>query len=164
DRRESQPTHRDAGAEYLMQDGFEVDLLKEFDDRLKLYQALTLVSIHNDSCQYVNDNATGYKVSAAESSAFPEKANRLTACLIDRYGATTGLRYHPNTITPDMTSYHAFNEIHVDTTAAIIETGFLNLDRRLLTERPDLVAQGVVAGILCYVRNEPVSNSNLPNP
>jgi hypothetical protein len=67
------------------------------------------------------------------------------------------MKYHFNTITPDMTNYHTFNEINVETTAAIIETGFLNLDRAILTEQPDLVAKGVTAGILCFVRNEPVN-------
>jgi N-acetylmuramoyl-L-alanine amidase len=54
-----------------------------------------------------------------------------------------------------MTYYHAFSEINSNTIAAIIETGFLNLDYKLLTENPELVARGVADGILCYVRNEP---------
>jgi N-acetylmuramoyl-L-alanine amidase len=140
----------------LIAEGYEVDLLQEFDERLYEYNALALVSIHNDSCNYINDDATGFKVAAAASSAYPEKANRLSSCLIDRYTKTTGLKFHPNTITPDMTHYHTFREVHSDTTAAIIETGFLNLDRRILTEQPELVAQGVTFGILCYVKNEPV--------
>jgi N-acetylmuramoyl-L-alanine amidase len=148
--------------QYLIAEGFEVDLLQEFDKRLSLYQASTLVSIHNDSCEYINDEATGFKVAAAMSSPFPEKANRLTSCLIQRYQATTGMKYHFNTITPDMTNYHTFNEINSETTAAIIETGFLNLDRAILTEQPDLVAKGVTAGILCFVRNEPVNPQELP--
>lgn len=140
----------------LLTEGYEVDLMQEFDDKLYEYQALALVSIHNDSCTYVNDQATGFKVAAAASSAYPEKAERLSACLIDRYGKTTGMTNHPNTITDDMTQYHTFREINSNTTAAIIETGFLNLDRRILTEQPDLVAQGVANGILCYIKNEPV--------
>jgi N-acetylmuramoyl-L-alanine amidase len=148
--------------QYLIAEGYEVDLLQEFDERLKLYQASTLVSIHNDSCDYVNDEATGFKVAAAMSSPFPEKANRLTACLIQRYQSTTDMKYHFNTITPDMTNYHTFNEVHSDTTAAIIETGFMNLDRQKLTEQPDLIAKGVTAGILCFVRNEPVNPQEPP--
>ncbi len=143
----------------LRAEGFEVDLLQEFDPKLYEYQALALVSIHNDSCDYVNDEATGFKVAAAASSAYPEKAERLSACLIDRYSKITGLKNHPNTITNDMTQYHTFREINTNTTAAIIETGFLNLDRRILTEQPDLIADGVTQGILCYVRNEPVVSS-----
>jgi|WetSurMetagenome_2_1015567.scaffolds.fasta_scaffold74789_1 N-acetylmuramoyl-L-alanine amidase len=145
--------------QYLVSEGYQVDLLQEFDNRLKLYQAMALVSIHNDSCDYINDSATGFKVAAAVSNIYPEKSKRLNACLIDRYGSITGLPFHANTITPDMTSYHAFQEINTNTTAAIIETGFLNLDRAILTEKPDLVARGVTAGILCFVRNEPVKQT-----
>ncbi|MEN4010720.1 MAG: N-acetylmuramoyl-L-alanine amidase [Chloroflexota bacterium] len=140
----------------LLAEGFEVDLLEEFDERLNQYRALALVSIHNDSCNFINDEATGYKVAAAAASAYPEKAQRLSGCLIDRYGKATNMKFHINSITPDMVHYHTFSEIHTDTTAAIIETGFLNLDRRILTEQPDLVARGITDGILCYVRNEPI--------
>lgn len=140
----------------LLTEGYEVDLMQEFDEKLYEYQALALVSIHNDSCDYVNNQATGFKVAAAASSAYPEKAERLSACLTDRYAKATGMVYHAYTITDDMTQYHTFREINSNTTAAIIETGFLNLDRRILTEQPDLVAQGVANGILCYIKNEPI--------
>jgi len=86
----------------------------------------------------------------------------LVACISDRYAKTTGLPFHYNSITPDMTSYHAFNEIDPQTTAAIIETGFLNLDRKILTEQPDLVAQGVTAGILCFLHNEDIPSTPTP--
>jgi N-acetylmuramoyl-L-alanine amidase len=139
----------------LTAEGFQVDLLEEFDSRLSQYQAIALVSIHADSCDYINDSATGYKVAAALDSAYPEKATRLTTCLIDRYGKTTGLQFKPNT-TIDMTSYHAFGEINTETTAAIIEAGYLNLDQQILTQQPDLIAQGIVDGLLCFIRNENV--------
>lgn len=143
--------------EKLTAQGYTVDLLAEFDDRLMQYEGIVLISIHNDSCSFVNNEATGFKVAAAIHSAYPEKANRLTACMIDRYAARTGLTYHPNTITIDMTDYHAFDEINTNTTAAIIETGFLYLDRKILTENPDMIAQGIVDGINCYIRNESIS-------
>jgi len=56
-----------------------------------------------------------------------------------------------------MTSYHAFDEIDENTPAAIIETGFLNLDYQFLTKTPGLAAQGIAGGILCYIRNESIS-------
>ena len=62
-----------------------------------------------------------------------------------------------------MLEYHVFNEINNQTPAAIIETGFMNLDRTFLTEHTDLVAKGVSDGILCFVRNESV-NIKLPTP
>ncbi len=137
--------------------GFRVDLLEEFDPRLTGYRAVALVSIHADSCLAVNEDATGYKVSAALDTAVPEKAQRLVACLVDRYGQATGLKFHPGSITRDMTDYHTFYEIHSQTPAVIIETGFLYLDRQLLTKNPERPARGVVEGVLCYVNNEPAT-------
>ena len=142
--------------ESLVGQGYQVDLLKEFDSRLTGYQAMVLVSIHADSCDYINDQATGFKVAAAMSSLYPEKAARLTTCLRTRYAAVTGLPFHAGSITPDMTSYHAYSEIDSNTTAAIIETGFLNLDYQILTKHPDLIASGITQGILCFVRNEDI--------
>jgi N-acetylmuramoyl-L-alanine amidase len=142
----------------LVSEGYDVDLMQEKDSRLFEYTALAMVSIHNDSCDYINNEATGFKVAAAMSSVFPEKASRLTACLIDRYGAITKMKFHANTITKDMTNYHNFNEINSQTTAAIIETGFMNLDRQILTEHADVVARGISQGILCFIRNEDLNN------
>lgn len=141
----------------LVAEGYQVDLLHEFDDRLTGYQAAALVSIHNDSCEFINNEATGYKVAAAFATRHPEKAARLTSCIRARYGSITGMTLHSTSVTPDMTSYHAFGEIHENTPAAIIETGFLNLDRAILTQQPEKVAQGVAMGILCYLRNESIT-------
>ena len=146
----------------LIEEGFDVDLLEEFDAKLQNYQALALVSIHADSCDYINDQAKGFKVAAALSSPSPEKAGRLTACIRDRYTTWTGMSFHSGSITNDMTSYHAFDEIDPDTPAAIIEVGFLNLDRQILTQYPDSVAEGIAQGILCYIRNEDASSPVTP--
>ncbi len=148
----------------LNERGFQVDLLNEYDTRLNGYRAVAIVSIHNDSCQYINDQATGFKVAAALNTRDQNRANRLLACLIDRYHTATGLKFHPGSITADMTSYHAFSEIDPDTIAAIIETGFLNLDREILTQHTDQVADGVVNGILCFVNNENVEPTPIPIP
>jgi N-acetylmuramoyl-L-alanine amidase len=139
----------------LAAQGFQADLLEEFDPRLMNYRAAALVSIHNDSCVFINDQATGYKVAAAMSSRDLKLANRLALCLRDRYQRTTNLPWH-DSITNDMTLYHAFDEISPNTPAAIIETGFMHLDYDLLTQEPDKVAAGVVAGILCFVNNESI--------
>lgn len=140
----------------LEANGFRVDVLDEFDPRLEGYQALALVSIHNDSCEFINELATGFKVARAVKSRAPQKSDQLVACLTNRYQTATGLGFHAASITPDMTFYHGFDELSETTPAAIIETGFLNLDRRILTEEPHRVAQGIIDGIICYVRGEPV--------
>jgi N-acetylmuramoyl-L-alanine amidase len=148
----------------LEANGFAVDLLDEFDARLAGYQALAVVSIHNDSCAFINDLATGYKVAGALDTGAPDKATRLVACLTERYAAETGMPFHSGSVTPDMTSYHTFYEVNATTPIAIIETGFLNLDRRILTEEPQRVAQGIINGIVCYVMNEPVGAEATPAP
>ena len=137
--------------------GFRVDQLAEWDERLPTYRAVALVSIHADSCDWINDQATGFKVAASVDSSIPDRAQRLVTCLVDRYGRDTGMAFHQGSITRDMTEYHTFNEIHSQTPAAIIETGFLNLDRKFLTENPDQAARGIVEGILCFINNEPAS-------
>ncbi len=146
----------------LTERGLQVDLLNEYDTRLNGYRAAAIVSIHNDSCEYINDQASGYKVAAALNTRDVNRANRLLACLIDRYHKATGLRFHPGSITPDMTSYHAFSEIDPNTIAAIIETGFLNLDRETLTQHTDQVADGIVNGIMCFINNENVGPTPMP--
>jgi N-acetylmuramoyl-L-alanine amidase len=149
--------------EQLTQRGYEVDLLREFDTRLNGYRALAIVSIHNDSCEYVNDEATGFKVAAALNTNDLNRANRLTACLVDRYQGITNMTFHSGSITGDMREYHAFREIDPSTVAAIIETGFLNLDREMLTKHTDRVAAGVAEGILCFANNENVNPTPIPS-
>ncbi len=139
----------------LAKEGYQVDLLEEFDSRLSQYQAMALISVHSDSCDFISTDATGFKVAAALESAYPEKTDRLSGCLIDRYSATTKLTYRAGN-TNDMTYYHAFSEVNTETPAVIIEVGFLNLDQQILTQQPDLIADGIVNGLLCYIRNESI--------
>jgi len=148
--------------EILVEEGYQVDLLNEFDTRLNGYRAVALVSIHNDSCEYINQEAAGFKVAAALNTHDINRANRLTDCLRDRYQTVTGLPFHAESITNDMRGYHAFDEINPNTIAAIIETGFLNLDQELLVNQPDKVAKGVAQGILCFARNENVAPTPQP--
>ena len=145
----------------LIDMGYDVELLDEFDPRLKDYQAGLLFSIHADSCDYINDSATGFKVAAALSETKSENSTRLVQCVADRYAKITGLRYHYQSVTNDMTRYHAFSEIDPNTTAGIIEIGFLNLDQEILTSNPELLADGIVAGIKCYMDNEGVTDPDL---
>jgi len=147
----------------LVARGYQVDLLREFDSRLNGYRALAIVSIHNDSCEYINDEATGFKVAAALNTPDINRANRLTACLVNRYNHSTGLTFHAGSITSDMREYHAFREIDPSTVAAIIETGFLNLDRELLTKQTERVAAGIVDGILCFANNENIEPTPIPS-
>jgi len=140
----------------LERQGYVVDLLEEYDSRLTGYKAMALVSLHTDSCQFIDDNATGFKVAASQAGKSAEASQNLAACLEGRYAARTGLKNHPGSVTWDMTGYHSFSEVDSGTPAAIIEMGFLYLDRNFLTQHADQAAQGLADGILCFTRNEPL--------
>jgi N-acetylmuramoyl-L-alanine amidase len=127
--------------------GIQADLLNEFDPRLQGYVATGLISIHADSCDYINDLATGFKISGSSYT----DSSALSICVEGAYQAGTGLEFHANTITLDMTDYQAFRQIAVGTPAIILEVGFLNLDRELLTTQPDVVAGAITDGIFCYI-------------
>jgi N-acetylmuramoyl-L-alanine amidase len=132
--------------------GWHVDQFEEFDVRLNGYRADALLSIHADSCNV--PGKTGFKVARAEASYIPAPEDRLVTCLSDHYSRITGLAFDEHTITYDMTRYHAFYEIHANTPAAVIEAGFMLDDRELLTERPEVVANGIVAGLACFIAGE----------
>ncbi len=141
--------------EKLRAKGVWVDLLQEFDDRLKGYRADVLLSIHADSCQPIDADppATGFKVARSVASAIPNTEDKLVNCIKTEYQRATNMHFHENSITRDMTSYHSFSEIDPDTPAAIIETGFLYLDYNMLVKQPDRPAQGIANGILCFLNS-----------
>lgn len=143
--------------------GYQVDLLGEKDPRLEGYQAALLISIHADVCVWNAQGGpppSGFKLAFATgvSESTLRRAARLKNCLAARYAAHTGLTFHAGSITRDMTEYHAFDEINPLTPAIILETGFLAnaQDYNLLVQHPDTVAQAIVSGLLCYLRNEPL--------
>jgi len=133
----------------LQRSGYDAEILAEFSPKLTGYQGIAVVSIHADSCNV--PEATGFKVARVSASSVPELEDQLVACLIERYSKATGLQFHQNSITYDMTEYHMFYEIAPETPAAIIEIGFMAADRHLLTKKQDRVARGIVNGIKCFV-------------
>ncbi len=135
----------------LQGDKYTVDLLQEFDPRLSGYQADVLVSIHTNDCGDYGAAGTGFNVAAASARQTTTGADeRLLACLVEEYAAATGLSRHFG-LTFDMTDYHTFREISVDTPTAIIELGFMRMDRAILTTRPEVLALGVANGIRCFM-------------
>jgi N-acetylmuramoyl-L-alanine amidase len=137
----------------LSRAGYDAEMLAEFAPELHGYEADALVSIHTDSCSV--PEASGFKVARVSSSLVPELEDRLVLSLIEKYQEATGLPFHENSITFDMTEYHAFYEIAPETPGAIIEIGFMDADRRLLTRRQDLVVKGIVNGIKQFVEEAP---------
>ncbi len=137
----------DRVAARLREEGIPTDILDEFDPRLESYSASALVSIHADSCDYINELATGFKISGSSIT----DSSSLSICIEHAYQEATGLEYHPDSITPHMTDYHAFRKIAPGTPAIIIEVGFLNLDREILTSGSDVVVNGLANGIVCLM-------------
>ncbi|WP_119065347.1 N-acetylmuramoyl-L-alanine amidase [Aggregatilinea lenta] len=136
----------------LQRDGYSVELLGEFDDKLEDYRADVLISIHSNDCMDYGPEATGYIVASASARGTTRgEDERLLNCMIEQYGATTGLPRHFG-VTVDMTEYHTFSEVSADTPVAILELGFLRNDRGMLTQQQDLLAQGVANGIRCFLR------------
>lgn len=138
-------TEKVAGA--LLAQGIHADILDEFDPRLSNYGGTAVISIHADSCTYVNNLATGYKVAPSSRT----ESAQLQSCMESAYAQATQLPYHANTITPHMTDYHAFRTLPEGVPAIIIETGFMNLDRALLTTNADTPAAGILSGIQCFL-------------
>jgi N-acetylmuramoyl-L-alanine amidase len=134
----------------LQQDGFQVDLMPEFAPTLDGYKADAFVSIHADSCDV--PGVSGFKVAGVASSAIPEEDDLLVFCLSREYANATGLRFHIDSITFDMTDYHAFKEIDPETPGAIIELGFMDADRELLTQHTSELAEAVVQGLVCFLQ------------
>lgn len=140
----------DLTAERLRRAGADVTILDEYDPRLEGLRAAALVSLHADSCI----EASGYKAAVHTYSKIPTINARLLSCIEQDYPAATGLPHHPNTVTHNMTEYHAFKRIDPLTPAAIIELGFLGGDQTLLVNQPELAAKGVADAILCFLAGE----------
>jgi N-acetylmuramoyl-L-alanine amidase len=140
--------------------GYSVDLLDEFDPRLQNYQAEALVSIHANTCQDFGERVSGYLIAKAEARPEGGIDTLLAECVAQYYGFRTQLDRHFG-VTEDMTDYHSFREVHPTTPAAIIELGFMLADQELLLEQSDLMAQGIVEGIRCFL--EPDFNI-MPSP
>ncbi|MBK8985824.1 MAG: N-acetylmuramoyl-L-alanine amidase [Chloroflexi bacterium] len=131
----------------LLSRGIRTDKLDEFDPRLDNYSGTAVISIHADSCDYINELATGFKISG---SGFTD-SSQLSICVQQAYYQATQMEYHANTITPDMAEYHAFRKIAPGVSAIIIEVGFMNLDREMITTNAQVPASGITNGIFCYL-------------
>ena len=136
-------------AEMLREDGTKVAILEEYDPRINNLEVDLLLSLHADSCI----NASGYKAAYYLFSTIPTIDARLVDCIDTQYSAITGLTKHADTITHNMTEYHAFRKVAPTTPAAILELGFLGGDGELLTTNSQLVATGVAESIRCFLEN-----------
>jgi N-acetylmuramoyl-L-alanine amidase len=145
--------------EKLLERGYEVDLLNEFDDRLNNYRADALLSIHTNDCQNYGFGGTGYNAAGPSSRVLRGADEALVRCVINNYGSVTGLERHFG-LTEDMTSYHTFREISVDTPVAIIEIGFMFADRQFLVNEQETIAEGITQGLMCFLEPDEFYNAS----
>ena len=118
------------------------------------YRAHLFIAIHADASN--DPGTTGYRVAAPGRDA-TGRASDFVDLLNWKYGEVTGIRRLP-TVTRRMRNYYAFNfrryehALHPMTIAAIIETGFLTNagDREVIVSQPELVARGIVEGIIAF--------------
>lgn len=124
------------------------------------YIADAFVSIHADADETAT--ARGFKI--AHGTYRSPHDGRLVRSLTEHYGAATGLPWDPH-VTDDMTDYYAFAWFRYDhalaphTAAAIVELGFIShpADREVLLERQEVVARGIVEGVLRFLDAVPRS-------
>ena len=140
----------DLVARRLRRAGADVSILEEYDPALSGLETDVLLSIHADSCV----DASGYKAANYIFSPIQEIEKVLLGCIDQHYPAATDLAHHPNSVTHDMTSYHAFKRVAASTPAAILEMGFMGGDQELLTRHQHQVAKGIADSIICFLNYE----------
>jgi N-acetylmuramoyl-L-alanine amidase len=130
------------------------EVLNEYDLNLINYKADALISIHTRSCTDPSAAASGFNLATSISAKETEKTNSLAACLAEQYAKNTGLAFSYQVIPDDVVNSHTFLDINPQTPAVQIETGSLAVDRGILLEGSDRAANGITAGILCYLKTQ----------
>ncbi|MCE2467949.1 MAG: hypothetical protein J4G06_07980 [Caldilineaceae bacterium] len=138
--------------------GARVTRLYELDARLNGLSVNLALSLHADSCI----DATGYKAAILPTSLTREAEQDFIACLRYWYEHYTGLPWHAYSITDDMIQYHMHTKVAGHTPSVILEMGFMGGDQEILFERPEVIADGIVDSIRCFLT--PTDMPPLPEP
>ncbi len=138
-------------AQMLEERGYQVDLFPEFDLNFLNYEGAAFVAIYSGSCAETPAPPSGFKVGGSLTAQNPDLVDGLATCLSREYQKATGLPFTFEVINPDHFSYHVFRDISINTPAVRLELGSLKTDRVVVVRRADNVAEGITAGILCFV-------------
>lgn len=130
------------------------EVMNEYDLNLLNYKADALISIHTRSCTDPSAAASGFTLGTSISAKEAEKTNALAACVAEQYAKNTGLAFSYQVIPDDQVNSHTFLDINPQTPAVQIEAGSLAVDRGILLEGSDRAANGITAGILCYLKSQ----------
>jgi N-acetylmuramoyl-L-alanine amidase len=138
----------------LITAGVKVDMLDEYDLKLINYKADALISIHTGSCTDPSAAVSGFKIENSLKSGDVDKTNALATCLAEQYQQNTELTFGYQVVAEEDPENHTFMDINPQTPAVLIESGSLAVDRGIIIESSDRAANGITAGILCYLKNE----------
>jgi len=128
-----------------------VDLFPEYDLTLLNYEGAAFVALYSGSCAESPLPPSGFSIGGSFSAQNPELVDQLATCLAQEYQQSTKLPFTYEVINAEDASYHIFRDISVNTPAVRLEMGSLKTDRRLLLEQPDQAAEGIAAGIQCFL-------------
>lgn len=139
-------------AEILREKGYQVDIFPEYDIALLNYHSAAFVAIYSGSCVERPLPPSGFKVATSLTAQNPEMVNALAVCLSESYAERIKIPFSYEVLNPDHPSYHIFRDINSQTPAVLIEAGSLKTDRTILTNQAQAVAEGIAAGILCFLQ------------
>jgi N-acetylmuramoyl-L-alanine amidase len=134
--------------------GIKVDMLDEYDLQLINYKADALVAIHTGSCTDLSAAVSGFKIENSLKSGNVDKTNALATCLAEQYQKNTALTFGYQVVSEEDPANHTFMDINPQTPAVLIESGSLAVDRGIIIDSSDRAANGITAGILCFLKNE----------
>lgn len=141
-------------AEKLKKLGYSVDQFPEYDLKLLNYEGAAFVAIYSGSCADSPIPPSGFKIGGSFSAQNPEQIDQLATCIAQEYQAATNLPFTYEVISAENTSYHIFRDVSGNTPAVRLELGSLKTDRRILVDQAEKAADGIVAGILCFLNSE----------
>ena len=140
-------------AQKLEKLGYTVNLFPEYDLDFLNYEGTVLIAIYSGSCADDPAPASGFKVGGSYSATNPDQIDLLATCISQEYQKATSLPFTYEVINSEHEAYHIFRDISLNTPAVLLELGSLNTDRKILLNRADNTAEGIVSGILCFMSN-----------
>ena len=135
----------------LEEKDIKVNLFNEYDLDFLNYEADAFLGIYSGSCLETPLPPSGFKIGTSLTAGNPDLINAFAICLAENYQTYTNLPFTYEVINPDHSSFHIFRDINPNTPAALIEIGALSTDRDLITNRSNTVAEGISAGIVCFI-------------
>ncbi len=135
----------------LEKKGFSVELFPETDPKLLNFTGTVMIALYSGSCASDPLPPSGFKVGGSISAKNTEQIDRLATCISQEYQSATQLPFTYEVIDMDNAAFHVFRDINPDTAAVLLEMGSLKTDHKILMDEADKAAEGIAAGIICFI-------------